>query len=75
MAKSAEEVSEIKRRHAPQLLKQSGVSGVGVEKDEAGNYILAIHLDPNKPEVRPQLPDQIEGCPVKLIESGPFRKL
>ncbi len=70
-----EEVREVKRRHAPQLLKQEGVSGVGVEKDEAGDYFLTIHLDTDDPEARSRLPDQIEGHSVQYIRSGPFQKL
>jgi len=70
------EVREVKRRHAPHLLKQPGVSGVGVEKDDAGgNYVLAIHLDSDDAEVRKSLPDEIEGHRIKYVYSGPFRKL
>jgi hypothetical protein len=72
---SEAEVRDIKRRHAPLLLNQPGVSGVGVEKDDQGDYVLTIHLDTDDPQVRRRLPDQIEGCKVKFIESGPFRKL
>jgi hypothetical protein len=72
---SEEEVRKIKRRHAPQLLSQPGVCGVGVEKDEHGEYVLVIHLDTHDPEARKRLPKQIEGHPVKFIQSGPFRKL
>ncbi len=71
---SEAEVREIKRRHAPLLLNQPGVSGVGVEKDAKGDYILTIHLDTDDPEARRRLPDQIEGIPVKFAVSGPFRK-
>jgi electron transfer flavoprotein alpha/beta subunit len=46
-----------------------------VEKGEAGQYILTLHIDANALEAGQQLPDQIEGCPVKVVQSGPFRKL
>jgi hypothetical protein len=71
---SEEEARAVKRRHSPQLLHQPGVCGVGVEKDEAGNYVIAIHLDTDDPAVRARLPQQIEGYPVKPVLSGPFRK-
>jgi len=70
-----EEIEEIKRRHSTRLLKLEGVCGVGIEKDEMGNYLLAIHLNATQPKAGSQLPDQIEGYPVKLIYDGPFRKL
>ena len=72
---SEEEVRQIKRRHASQLLTQPGVCGVGVEKDEAGQFVLAVHLETDDPKVREGLPSQIEGQPVKYVKSGPFRKL
>ena len=71
---SEEEVRAVKQRHSPQLLHQPGVCGVGVEKDEAGNYVIAIHLDTDDPAVRAGLPQQIEGYPVRPVLSGPFRK-
>jgi len=64
---------DIKRRHSARLLDQPGVSGVGVEKDERGEFVLAVHLDPTQPNAA-AIPDSIEGCPVKRIFSGPFSK-
>jgi hypothetical protein len=69
------EAREVKRRHSPQLLQQPGVCGVGVEKDEAGNYVIAIHLDTDDPQVRARLPQKLEGLAVRLVQSGPFHKL
>jgi hypothetical protein len=70
-----QEIREVKRRHASRLLSQPGVSGVGIEKDDAGEYVLAVHLDTDNPEADKSLPDEIEGHRVKYIRSGPFRKL
>jgi hypothetical protein len=69
------EAREVKRRHSPQLLQQPGVCGVGVEKDDTGNYVIAIHLDTDDPQVRAKLPQELEGLAVRLVRSGPFRKL
>lgn len=69
------EIREVKRRHAPQLLSRPGVCGVGVEKDESGDYVLAVHLDADNKNARFGLPQEIEGYPVRYIRSGPFRKL
>ncbi len=71
---SAEEVRELKRRHSARLLRQPGVCGVGVEKDDAGEYVLTIHLETDDPEVRKRLPSTLEGQPIKFVHSGPFRK-
>jgi hypothetical protein len=71
---SEQQVREIKRRHSARLLQQPGVCGVGVEKDARGEFVLAVHLDATQPEAGAELPDAIEGCPVKRIRSGPFTK-
>ena len=71
---SEQQIREIKRRHSGQLLQQPGVCGVGVEKDEAGNFVLAIHLDAGQPKAGAAIPDSIEGCPVKRLFSGPFTR-
>lgn len=71
---SEQEVKEIKRRNSAWLLQQPGVSGVGVEKDGSGNFVLAVHLDASQPGAGATVPDSIEGCPIKQIKSGPFTK-
>jgi hypothetical protein len=65
----------VKRRHSAHLLGCPGVVGVGVEKSAEGGFVLAIHLSTDTPEVRQCLPERIEGYPVKIIASGPYRKL
>jgi hypothetical protein len=71
---SQEEARAIKRRHSPELLKRPGVSGVGVEKGEGGDYVLTIHVNADEPGVADQLPAEIEGLPVRIVRSGPYRK-
>jgi hypothetical protein len=71
---SEQEVLDIKRRLSARLLGQPGISGVGVEKDEQGNFVLAVHLDPAHPAPGTTIPDVVEGVPVRRIRSGPFLK-
>jgi hypothetical protein len=71
---SEDEVRAIKRRHSARLLQQSGVCGVGVEKDEAGRYVLAVHVDASDPAAGEGLPGEIEGAPVRVVRSGAFRR-
>jgi hypothetical protein len=47
-----QEAHDVKRRHSAELLSKPGVSGVGVEKDEDGNFVIAIHLDADHPGLR-----------------------
>jgi len=69
-----ESAHEVKRRHAGRLMKLPGVVGVGVEKDERGRFVLAVHLDPSQARAGTSIPKKIESVPVKLVRSGPFRK-
>ncbi len=65
----------VKQRYSAQLLRQPGVSGVGVEKADDGGYALAIYVDRDDPEITKNLPRRLGDCPVKIVFSGPFRKL
>jgi hypothetical protein len=56
-------------------LSLPNVSGVGIEKGDAGDYVLAVHLDSDAPESAEPLPDELEGHLIKYVKSGPFRKL
>lgn len=71
---SEDELRQIKRRHSARLLQLPGVSGVGIEKDESGDLVLAVHLDSTDPDAGNDVPDMIEGQPIKRVKSGPFTK-
>jgi hypothetical protein len=71
---SEDELRQIKRRHSARLLQLPGVSGVGIEKDESGDLVLTVHLDSRDPNAGKDVPDMIEGQPIKRVKSGPFTK-
>jgi hypothetical protein len=68
-----EEIRALKRRHSARLLRERGVVGVGIEKDDAGGYALAVHLEGDGPEAL-GLPTELEGYRLKFVRSGPFKK-
>ena len=56
------------------LLQKPGVCGVGVEKDEDGEYVIALHLAKDHPKLQQEdLPEELEGVRVKRLFSGPFQ--
>jgi hypothetical protein len=69
-----DELKKVKRRHAAALLKHSGVCGVDIEQDAPGGPIITVHLDTKDPAVKEQLPRELEGFPLKFVETGPIRK-
>ncbi len=72
MARLTEEQAKaIKERHSPALLKMQGVYGVGLQRDKAGNQKLVIMADATAE--RAKLPTEIEGLPVSLEETDPFK--
>jgi len=72
---SEAELREVKRRHSEELLRLPGVCGVGVAKGKDGGLVIALHLDTDDAEIIGQLPKEIEGHPVEVVLSGPFKKL
>ena len=69
-----EELKKVKRRHAAELLKQNGVCGVDIEQNAPGGPISTVHLDTKDPAVKQQLPRELEGFPLKFVQTGPIRK-
>jgi hypothetical protein len=69
----ADDILNVKRRHSLELLGRPGVSGLGVEKDEAGADVFALHVSTDDPGVLAALPRELEGYPVRIVHSGPFR--
>jgi len=69
-----DEIFAVKKRHSAQLLKKPGVCGVDIDTDNPDESVLTVHLDTNDPAVRQQLPDQLEGYPIRYVHTGPFRK-
>jgi hypothetical protein len=67
------EAHEIKRRHSVELMRHPGVSGVGVEKDQRGNFVLRLHVTGESPDVGKDLPKEIDGLPVLITRGGQFR--
>jgi len=70
---SHEQIRAIKDKYAQQLLGKRGVSGVGIEKNESGEYELVVHLD--DPSAQTDLPKELDGHAVRYVVSGRFRKL
>ena len=69
-----DELKAVKRRHAADLLRRTGVCGVDIDRDSDGCLVIAVHLDSDDPDLRQQLPTELEGHPLKFVHTGPIRK-
>ena len=70
-------VEELKRRHGRRLLRLPGVSGVGIERgDGEDDYVLVVHVDSDDKETRAAVLKEVGAdAAVRVVKSGPFRKL
>jgi hypothetical protein len=62
----------VKVEHENELLKSPGVYGVGIGSAANNPLEAAIIIYAGKPGVRPDLPKQIDGIGVRIIETDPF---
>jgi hypothetical protein len=69
------EVKEIKSKNSAFILGLPGVVGIGVAQDDSGSYGLIVHVDSADPEVLRKVSEQLQGCTVKIEQTGRFRKL
>ncbi len=65
---------DVKRRHEDELFGFPGVVGTGIGADKAGNSVIQVYLAVGGSVGfgGPQLPDELEGVPVRAVVTGPF---
>ncbi len=66
-------IHAVKGRHSTEVLRIPGVSGFGVGQDDDGTQVLVVYVEAGRPDVAASLPREIEGYPVRVVESGTFR--
>ena len=67
-------ISEVLKVHTDELMALPGVMGVAEGKSQ-GKPCIKVFLVEMKPELLKQIPDTIEGYPIKIDESGELYKL
>ena len=70
MTTSERKIKALKKRYAKKLLAHPNVSGVGVERDESGDYRLVVHLTDDADD----LPAELDGHPLSFIRTEPYEK-
>ncbi len=66
--------SEVKARHENRLFEIPGVVGTGVSLDDDGNPVIEVYVEraARATPARP-IPKELDGVPVRVIETGPVR--
>lgn len=72
--KRVEELKGIQERHEDSVMNIPGVVGIGIGLTEDGKDLaFIVYVEKLTPAVEAQVPDRIEGVPVRIIESGIFK--
>lgn len=66
-------IQEVKKAHEAQLMAVPGVVSVGIGRDEAGQPVIVVGLDRERPESRQQLPKRLEGYDVRTEVVGKIK--
>jgi hypothetical protein len=67
--KSAKSVRD---RHEDELKRVPGVVGTGIGADDSGHAEIQVYVDKLTPQAQAALPTEVEGTPVKAVETGAF---
>jgi hypothetical protein len=72
-AEVVKSATAIRDQHEDSLMNIAGAIGTGIAaSDQPGQAAIAVYLDKLTPQAQATAPKEIQGVPVKLIESGEF---
>lgn len=66
-------IQEVKTRHEKRLMAMPGVVSIGIGREPDGKPVIVIGLDGPRPETVKDLPQSLEGYPVRVKITGPIR--
>jgi hypothetical protein len=76
MRASIEAVRAVKDRHEHELLKLDEVTATAIGRDDnSDGAAMLVFVKKDTPQVRAKIPTELEGVPVKVVESGEFKAL
>ena len=59
-------IQEVKAQREAELMAMPGVVSVGIGMDADGNKVIIVGVDRDQPEVRAQVPETVDGYPVRV---------
>lgn len=63
-------IYEVKERHEPNLMKITGVNGVGIGDGYNGELVIKVYVEKKTADMEKGLPKNIEGFEVEIEEIG-----
>lgn len=73
--RSFETVRAIQERHQDALMAMKGVVGVCIGALADGAPCITVLVRKRTPELKREIPSELEGCPVVLEVTGPIRPM
>jgi len=68
-------IEKVQEEHSSALMHIPGVVGTAVGALADGTPYIAVFVEERTPELEAQIPDQLEGYPVRVRVTGTFRAL
>jgi hypothetical protein len=66
-------IQEVKAQHEKRFLAMPGVVSVGIGRGADGKPVIVVGLDRPRPETVKQLPQSLDGHPVRVDIIGPVK--
>jgi hypothetical protein len=71
---TSQTIEEVLAARTPELMAITGVVGTGIGAD-AGRPCILVFVTKREPQLEREIPDSIEGFPVRIEEIGTVRPL
>jgi len=69
-------IDQVKEKHEFELMAIRGVTGVGIgDHPRKPGRAIKVYVDRITPELKNQIPNEIEGYPIAIEQTGEFRAL
>lgn len=66
-------IQNVKTQHEAELMAMPGVVSVGIGMDDDGNKVIVVGIDQDRTETRAQVPQTVEGYPVRVEVVGKMK--
>ncbi len=66
-------IQDVKAQHEAELMAMPGVVSVGIGLDDQGNHVIVVGVDQDRPEIRAQVPQTVDGYRVRVEVVGKMK--
>jgi hypothetical protein len=69
---AVQSAKSVRDRHEDELKRVPGVVGTGIGADDSGQAEIQVYVEKLTPQAQAAIPTEVEGTPVKAVETGAF---